>query len=227
MRQVGAFGVCLWLAAVACTVGLLASSAGSFSELDLADLGLVFLGCAIITSLAARRCLDVSMIVVAMWGASAGFWGPRWLQLCGSVLTKWEAIAPLPDPLHQPDARLAVSAGAAGVLTAALLYIPTRSSKVVMQTAAAGIAVGAILWMPLIDRWEVELAAIVWNAVVCAGLCSWMVEASRRRESGCCPRCGEEVRGLSSPVCPSCGAALAPSTPQPTLIVAPAAQRPI
>lgn len=227
MRQVSAFSVCLWLATVACTAGLIWLSGRPLSGEDLPDFGLVFLGYALVTSLVARRCLDVSMIIVAMWGASVGFWGPRWVSLSEVILDKWATITPLPEAFDQPDVRLALSIGAAGLLTAALLYIPTRSSRVVLQTAAAGIGVGALIWMPLLERWEVEAGAMLWHAVVSAGLCSWMVQASRLREAGCCPRCGNDARGLSSPVCPSCGAALASGDSRVAPVTPRIAQRPI
>lgn len=209
MRQVAAFGVCLWLATIGCTATLLHLSGHQLPPVDLADFGLVFLGYALVASLVARRCLDVSMVVVALWGAAVGFWGPRWVALSDSVLDRWVAIAPLPEAMQQADLRLAVAVAAAGLLTASLLYIPTRSSRVVFQTAAAGVVAAVLLWLPLTAQWSVGAAVIMWHAIVCAGLCSWMVQGSQRREGGCCPRCGVEVRGLSSPVCPACGAALA------------------
>ncbi|MCC6676484.1 MAG: hypothetical protein IT436_05010 [Phycisphaerales bacterium] len=227
MRQVAAIGVCLWLAAVACTVGLLHLSDYQVSIGDLPDYGLVFLGYAMVASLVARRCLDVSMIVVAMWGASVGFWGPRWLSLSESVLDRWAAVTQLPVVFQRDDFRASVAIAAAGLLTAALLYIPTRSSRVVLQTAAAGLGVAALDSLPFLQRWQDDAGVILWHAVVCAGLCSWMVQGAQRRAGGCCPRCGAEVRGLSSPVCPSCGAALASTAPREDALARVLQQRPI
>lgn len=211
MRQVAAFAVCLWLAVVGCVAGLLVLSGGEMTLGDLTDFGLVFLAYAIVTSVVARRCVDASMVVVAIWGAAVGFWGPRWMALCDSAFDRWGAAGSLPELLMRDDLRAALAVAAAGILTAALLYIPTRSSKVVAQTVAAGLAVAVLAWLPIAGPWAMEAGVVVWHALVGAALCSWMVEGTRRREAGCCPRCGAEVRGLTSPVCPSCSAALATS----------------
>lgn len=227
MKQVGALGACVWLATVLCTVGLLHLSGGRIGPEDLPDYGLLFLGYAMVTSLVARRCIDASMVVVALWGGSVGVWCPRWLELCETVFARWHAVTPLPDLLLRDDIRTAVAIAAGGFLTASLLYIPTRSARTVLHTAAASLGVAVLLALPVAGTWTATVSAVFWHAAVCGAMCTWMVEASRRRAGGRCPRCGVEVAGLSSPVCPSCGAALASARPVAPLLAVSPQRRPI
>lgn len=217
MRQVALLGVVLWMAAVGCIAGLLYLSNGQVTESALADYGLVFIGYAAVTSLVARRCLDVSMILVAIWGAAVGYWGPRWYLFCDSAIERWASTIGLERALASPDIRVAVSMATAGILTSSLLYLLTRSSKIVMQSMIASLAVAGLTTVPETARWVEPMAVLGWHAVVAAGLCGWMVEGARRRASGCCPRCGCDVQGLTSPVCPSCSSMLAGTAAGPRL----------
>lgn len=202
-------GVGLWVVALACIAGLLHLSRGHVTADDLGDYGLVFLGYVVVSNLVARRRLDVSMVLVALWGGAIGFWGPRWYSLCVSAIDRWGGQAGLDDVLAGSDTRLAISVVAGGFLTAALLYISTRSAKVVMHTVIASVVVASLIKLPIPDVYSEPAAVVAWHAVVAAGLCQWMVDGSRRRRNGCCPRCGSDVEGLTSPVCPSCSAVLA------------------
>lgn len=226
MRQVGLLGVCLWVVALACIAGLLQLSGGRVDADDLGDYGLVFLGYVVISNLVARRRLDVSMVLVALWGGAIGFWGPRWYNLCETAINRWGGQAGLEDVLAGSDTRLAISIVAGGILTAALLYISTRSSQVVIHTVIASLMVAGLMKLPVPDVYSEPAAVVTWNAVVAAGLCRWMVDGSHRRRNGCCPRCGSDVEGLTSPVCPSCSAVLADKRGSTVAaVVAPAAFR--
>lgn len=226
MRQVGLLGSAIWLGVMVGVAGLLSQSDWQVDAEDLADYGLVFLAYVALTSVLARRCMDVSMVVVAIWGAAVGLWGPGWLRLCDSAILRWAGKMGWGEFFGRDDVRAAIGLAAAGVLTAALLYIATRSSKVVVLTVVASLGAAAVVALPAGYAWGDAAAVLLWNGLVCAGLCGWMVMAMQRRGAGCCPRCAHDVRGLSSPVCPACSAVLAKSDMK-LPAVAPMQRRPV
>jgi hypothetical protein len=160
----------------------------------------------------ARRTAGLTALMPLAWVAGFGMWLPIAQDFGAETLAPSLSDWGLPASMMQPVAyALVLLAG--GVATGAVLYLGTGSAAVFwhMMLLTALVA-GASLSHR--DTPTTTFAAIIaWHAGVAGSLMRWASHASWASRQGVCPRCGEDVRGVSRRSCPSCKGALLCSPP--------------
>ncbi|GIW74452.1 MAG: hypothetical protein KatS3mg103_0974 [Phycisphaerales bacterium] len=91
-----------------------------------------------------------------------------------------------------------------GVVTGAMLYLGTASAGVFWHVLLlTALVAGASLSHQ--DTPATTFAAVIaWHAGVAGSLMRWASHVSWASRRGLCPRCGEDVQGVSNARCPAC-----------------------
>jgi hypothetical protein len=205
LRRAQAKAWSIWTAASA-MVGLLAFKAfdGSTWDEGLIALGVVFAVYVVLLSAVAGRVKDVSTLLVVVWGGTFGMWCERWLEAATRFTDR--TIVPtgvIPDGSVEAVGQSLAIAGA-GVVSAALLLVATKSLGAVWMCLGASLAAASVPMLASDPAGALPWAAFGWHAAVAASLAVWAVDEVSRRAGGNCGACGVDVAGLSSPVCPGC-----------------------
>jgi hypothetical protein len=202
------WGFWLWLVGtVACAGAVFGLLEGEYRDAGFHAIGAAFALSVVGNALLARRA-GPGTAVLAVWSLGFGTWFPAWLGEISPLARHWLIQAGVTDPQLLTRLVLPLAILGAGVVTGALLYLMTRSGRVVVQTALISLVAAATPLLPVAER-EVVLGGIVaWQAVVSGSLFRWMVDCARSGEGLACAACGFDLLGISSPVCPGCGKGL-------------------
>lgn len=155
----------------------------------------------------ARRTAGLTALLPLAWVAGFGMWLPI-AQDFGTEnlapnLGDWGVAASMAEPVAYA---LVLLAG--GVATSAMLYLGTGSAAVFWHMLVlTGLVAGASLSHT--DTPTTTFAAIIaWHAGAAGSLMRWANHAAWASSQGACPRCDEDIRGVSGNTCPSCKGAL-------------------
>jgi hypothetical protein len=181
--------------------------AGENREIGLHALGAIFAMSVLAYALLARRA-PYGVAVVALWGLGLGVWFPAWINAIGPVTHHWLVELGLADPNLAARLPVPMAIATAGATTGAVMYLMTRSWRVVIQTALLSLVVAATPLVPVHEDWAVMFGVIAWHVAVSGSLFRWAMDCVRSGAGLTCSACGFDLAGLSSPVCPSCGQSL-------------------
>lgn len=177
---------------------------GENRDLGLHVLGLVFAGTASTFAILARRA-GAGMAVVAVWGLAFGVWFPDCIASLEPITRHWLGELGLNDPHLVRRLPLPVAIATTGTTTGAVMYLMTRSGRVVIQTVLLSLVVAATPMLPVHEEGAVMGGIIAWHVAVYGSLFRWMVDCVREGAGLSCAACGFDLVGLTSPVCPGCG----------------------
>ncbi|MCC6426153.1 MAG: hypothetical protein IT435_04965 [Phycisphaerales bacterium] len=203
VRAWGVWTVTSGLAGVLAVVGFRPETI----EEGLMELGLIFAAYVMSMGVIARHAKDASTLLVMIWGGMFGMWCHSWHGLCDKAVDQFlPKLGVGPQVVESMDLPAAIAG--AGMVSAALLLVATKSTRVAWSTVAASLG-GAVV--PLIaddPSTALPWVAFGWHAVVAAAMAFWAVDEAMRGSGARCQACGSDVQGLSSPVCPHCSAPL-------------------
>lgn len=177
---------------------------GENRDLGLHLLGLVFAGTVSTYAVLARRA-GAGVAVVAVWGLAFGVWFPECIASLEPITRHWLTDLGLTDPQLVRRLPLPVAIATTGTTTGALMYLMTRSGRVVIQTVLLSLVVAATPLLPVHEGGAVMGGIIAWHVAVYGSLYRWMVDCIRGGAGLSCAACGFDLVGLASPVCPGCG----------------------
>ena len=166
-------------------------------------LGLLCMAYTLAAFALARRSAGITALLPLAWVAGFGMWLPIGQDF--GVETMAPAIGDLgiAASLVQPLAyALVLLAG--GVATGAMLYLGTGSAAVFWHVLLlTALVAGAS--MSHNDTPTTTFAAVIaWHAGAAGSLMRWASRAAWAGRQGVCPRCCEDIRGVSNGHCPSC-----------------------
>jgi hypothetical protein len=203
------WGFWLWLVTsglcVASVFGLLRVE--EEREAGLLALGVVFAAGVVGFAILAQRAV-IGAAVVGLWGLGFGVWFPEWMEAIGPVIRHWMVGWGIADAKTAREVTLPAAIASAGVTTAALMYVMTRSGRVVVQVALLSGIVALTALLPVHRELAVMGGIIAWHVAAAGSLFCWMSESIRSGSGLACASCGFDLLGLSSPVCPGCGHSL-------------------
>ncbi len=181
---------------------------GDTSDEGLIELGFIFAGYVVSMGVISGRAKDVTTLMVIVWGGTMGMWCNRWFEMCAHWVDEYLPRLGIfsPQVLDAMDLPLAVAG--AGIMSAGLLLIATRSTRVTWSCIGASLACAVVPMLSSDPSHTLPWAAVAWNAITAGALSVWAVDEAVRRGGGRCKACGTDVHGLTSPVCPRCAAPL-------------------
>lgn len=155
----------------------------------------------------ARRTAGLTALLPLAWAAAFGMWLPIGQDFGAQTMAPSMGDWGVPASLVQPVAYAMVLL-AGGVATSAMLYLGTGSAPVFWHVLVlTALVAGASLSHQ--DTPTTTFAAIIaWHAGTAGSLMRWASHSCWASRRGVCPRCGEDVRGVSRRACPSCKGAL-------------------
>lgn len=181
-------------------------------------LGLLCMAYTLAAFALARRSSGLTALLPLAWVAAFGVWLPIGQDFGAETLAPAISGWGVPASLVQATAyALVLLAG--GVATGAVLYLGTGSPGVFVHVLVlTALVAGAS--MSHHDTPTTTFAAVIaWHAGVAGSLMRWASRSVWAIRQGVCPRCCEDVRGVSNGRCPSCKAPLLcspPTRPVPT-----------
>ena len=160
----------------------------------------------------ARRAAGLTALLPLAWVAAFGMWLPIGQDYGAETLAPVLADLGLAAPLVQACA-YAIVLLAGGVATGAMLFLGTGSAAVFWHVLLlTALVAGAS--MSHHDTPTTTFAAVIaWHAGVAGSLMRWASHAFACSTKGVCPRCQEDIQGVSSGRCPSCKGVLLCGTP--------------
>lgn len=199
----------VWLLCVGAAGGAMYAANGHPDLVDetLLEFGGIFAFAVAATRTIGSRLRDMSSLVLLFWGMCFGFWALPWMSAVGfglnTLADRGFMDSDLIKYLHLP-----LTIATSGLATAALLYVGTNCGRMAGQAIFATFAAAVTPLVPEYQEHAIQAGALVWHAVVTAGLCSWSIRQALEAAGVGCGKCGADLRGLTSPVCPSCGCTL-------------------
>lgn len=160
----------------------------------------------------ARRTAGLTALLPLAWVAGFGMWLPIAQDFGAETMAPSMAGWGMASSLVEPAA-YAIVLLAGGVATSALLYLGTGSAAVFWHVLVlTGLVAGASISHA--DTPTTTFAAIIaWHAGAAGSLMRWATHAAWAASHGACPRCDEDVRGVSGGSCPTCKGPLLCSPP--------------
>ena len=177
------------------------------TQAGLFALGLLCMAYTLAAFALARRTAGLTALLPLAWVAAFGMWLPIGQDFGSETLAPAIAGMGIPGSLVESTAyALVLLAG--GVATGAMLYLGTGSPGVFWHVLVlTALVAGAS--MSHHDTPSTTFAAIIaWHAGAAGSLMRWASRAHWAGKQGVCPRCSEDIRGVSNSRCPSCKAAL-------------------
>ncbi len=189
------------------------------------ELGLIFAAYVMCMGVIARRAKDISTLLVFVWGGTMGMWCNRWFELCEKTVDSFLPQLGVFSPQVVDALDLPAAIAGAGIVSAALLLVATRSARVAWSCVGASLAAAAVPMMTDDPTHALPWAAFGWHAITAGSLAFWAVDEAVKGSQDRCHSCGTDVQGLTSPVCPRCAAPLAERARGAMLAIPPAVDR--
>ncbi|HLO41560.1 MAG TPA: hypothetical protein VK176_11100 [Phycisphaerales bacterium] len=228
LREAQARAWTVWTVATAFAAGLAAFGfQGETSDEGMHELGLLFAAYVLCMGVISGRAKDVTTLLVVLWGGTMGLWCNRWLEMCSRSIAQFGPQLGIGSQSAIESMNVPLAVASAGFVSAGLLLVATRSTRVAWTCVGASILAGGVPFFANDVAHALPWAAVGWNALVAGALAVWAVDERLRRGGDRCRACGTDVHGLTSPVCPRCAAPLAERSrrPGPYVTVPPAQNR--
>jgi len=175
-------------------------------------LGLLCMAYTLAAFALASREAGLTALLPLAWVAGFGMWLPIGQdfgnQTMAPILLGWGIAESMVEPMAYA-AVLVVG----GVATGAMLYLGTASAAVFWHALLlTALVAGASLSHN--DNPTTTFAAVIaWHAGVAGSLMRWASHAAWAARTGVCPRCQEDIRGVTNGSCPNCKLTLVCQSP--------------
>jgi hypothetical protein len=172
------------------------------------ELGLLFAVYVLCMGVVSGRAKDLTTLMVVLWGGTMGLWCNRWLEMCTRSISDYAPKLGVTSQATIDSLCMPVAIAGAGFISAGLLLVATRSTRVAWTCVGASILAAGVPYAEDDVASALPWAAMGWNSIVAAALAVWAVDERLRRGGDRCRACGTDVHGLTSPVCPRCASPL-------------------
>jgi len=210
LERTGRHAALVWLASMAGAAGA-ALHFGTQPDYQMTQFafGLLLAGYGTIAMAIAGRLETLATIVVLALGLAFAVWFTVWVEAAVDVVHPWLTQIGLEQFGNVTTIPAAVASF--GCVAAAVLYLATGSSRVVLQVGLLSVASGMAFASPVYAN-EIALAgALLWHAGTSASLLQWAMSMHRVRAGFGCPACAADLSGTNTRSCPRCGLHLASS----------------
>lgn len=172
------------------------------------ELGFLFAAYVLCMGVISGRAKDLTTLMVVVWGGTTGTWCNRWLEMCTKSVTDYGPKLGVVSQSTLDAVSMPIAIAGAGFISAGLLLVATRSTRVAWTCVGASIVAAGVPFAQDDASTVLPWAAMAWNSIVAAALAVWAVDERLRRGGDRCGACGTDVHGLTSPVCPRCAVPL-------------------
>ncbi|MEO1321305.1 MAG: hypothetical protein AAFV30_12220 [Pseudomonadota bacterium] len=175
-------------------------------------LGLLCMAYTLAAFVLARREAGLTALLPLAWAAGFGMWLPIGQDFGTETMAPTMLDWGVAETMVEPMANAAVLF-VGGVASGAMMYLGTASAATFWHVLLLTALVAGASLSHNDNPTTTFAAAIAWHAGVAGSLMRWASHAAWAARTGVCPRCQEDIRGVTDGSCPSCKLTLVCQSP--------------
>lgn len=194
-----------WLCgAIACALTILYCLNDGSADNGLFILGLVLAATLLASTLIGGMSRPLGVVLALAWCATLGLWFRFWEAQAGAVLEHWWPRIGFDAEWLPMFVEPAAILGA-GTVTGAVLYLPTRSMRIVGQAFLLSVMLAGTPLTPSYPDVAVGVGAALWVLGITGALYGRAIHRVLISAGEVCAHCRYDLDGLDGPSCPRCG----------------------
>ncbi len=197
-----------WLCgAVLCALTILHALDQASPESGAFVLGLLLAAAVLVSTLIGGKFRPASVVFAIGWCAGIGVWFPFWEARSGIILSHWWPSMGL-SAERMDDFVLPAAILSAGMVTGVVLYLPTRSARIVGQATLLSLLLAGTPLVPAHADVAVGVAGSLWILGLSGALYGRAIHRVLVSVGEVCEVCNYDLDGLDGPSCPRCGSVI-------------------